>query len=52
MGDLRRWLAWLGIEDCPCPFEWKGLGTLHGVSLGKGWVRVGTSASCRHHVAA
>jgi hypothetical protein len=37
---------WAG---CICPFEIKELGRLHGVSMGKGRVRVSTSPSCPVH---
>jgi hypothetical protein len=47
--DLAGWLAWLDTEDCTCPYEWRSLGKLYGVSMGKGWVRMSTDAACRHH---
>ncbi len=47
--SLVRSLAWLKTEDCPCPYKWKGLGILYGVSMGKGWVRMGDDPGCRHH---
>jgi hypothetical protein len=50
--SLRRWLEWLGTPDCPCPSQWKGLGALDGVSMGKGWVRMSTDPHCKHHGAA
>ena len=46
---LARWLAWLGTGDCLCPHEWKSLGHLYGVSMGKGWVRMDTHPDCPHH---
>lgn len=46
---LARHLRWLKIEDCPCPMAWKSLGVLYGVSMGHGWVRMGTDPQCRHH---
>lgn len=46
---LRRWDAYLGTSDCTCPTEWKGLGVLYGVSMGKGWVRMSTDPACLHH---
>lgn len=51
--SLRNWLTWVDILDCPCAFEWQGIGILHGVSMGKGWIRVTTEPGCpRHGVAA
>jgi len=47
--SLRRDLEWLHTPDCSCPYEWKGLGILYGVSMGKGWVRMSTDPNCRHH---
>jgi hypothetical protein len=47
--SLAAWLRLLKIEDCPCAYEWKSLGRLHGVSMGMGWVRVSTVPECRHH---
>lgn len=46
---LADWLSFIGIETCPCRYEWKGLGVLHGVNMGKGWVRMTTEPSCPHH---
>jgi len=42
-------LAYLGLSDCPCAYEWRSLGRLYGISMGNGWVRMTTEASCRHH---
>lgn len=47
--SLRRWLKWVDILDCPCAFDWQSIGILHGVSMGKGWVRVTTEPDCPHH---
>jgi hypothetical protein len=49
-GDLASWLAFLGGQDCTCPYEWKGLGNLYGVSMGKGWVRMTTAPDCPEHL--
>jgi hypothetical protein len=38
-----------GISDCSCPYEWRGLGVLYGVSFGKGWVRMKDDSRCPHH---
>lgn len=46
---LQKWLDWLGTPDCTCPSEWRGLGLLYGISMGKGWVRMDTAPDCRHH---
>lgn len=48
--DLRRWSAYVeGDDRCTCEHVWKGLGTLYGVSFGKGWVRLTTEPGCPHH---
>lgn len=44
-----KWLEYLGTPDCPCPTEYASLGILHGVSMGKGWVRVSTDPVCPYH---
>jgi len=36
-------------HDCPCEYEWKSLGVLYGISMGKGWVRISTDPTCLHH---
>jgi hypothetical protein len=46
---LELHLADLGLVDCPCPHAWVSLGALHGVPMGKGWVRMGTEPGCRWH---
>jgi len=47
--DLPAWLGFLHVPDCRCSWEWKALGTLHLVSMGKGWVRMTTNPECPHH---
>ena len=47
--DLDRQLAVHGEADCTCPHEYKGLGILYGVSMGKGWVRMTDDPNCPHH---
>jgi len=47
--DLEKWLAYLGIDYCICPWAWKGLGEVYGHSMGKGWVRVDTDPNCPEH---
>ena len=47
--SLEDNLKWLKIEDCKCEHSWKSLGRLHGVSCGKGWVRMTTNPECPHH---
>ncbi len=47
--SLARWMRFLQTEDCPCPYAWKGIGILYGVSMGKGWIRMDTDPACRHH---
>lgn len=34
---------------CTCPRAWKSLGTLYGISMGKGWVRLDTEPACPEH---
>jgi hypothetical protein len=46
---LADWLAYLGKQDCICPWQWKGLGVLYGQSFGKGWVRMTTEPDCPAH---
>lgn len=48
-GSRERWDEFLGITGCTCPTEYRGLGILHGVSMGKGWVRMSTDPACPHH---
>lgn len=45
----KKWLEWLGVPDCTCPHEWRGLGRLYGISMGKSWVRMDTTPGCPHH---
>lgn len=47
--SLQRWLNWTQSPDCPCRYEWRSLGILHDVSMGKGWVRMTADLECRHH---
>src|ERR1700677_2006711 len=47
--SLEDDLAWLGITGCTCPYEWKGLGVLYGISMGEGWVRMLTVKTCPEH---
>lgn len=47
--SLTRWLTWLNIADCPCPYDWRSLGTLYRVSMGNGWVRLSADPACPHH---
>jgi hypothetical protein len=41
-----------GDDRCTCEYEFKGLGRLYGISMGKGWVRLTTEPDCPHHGAA
>lgn len=43
------WQSQLNIRDCTCPTEYKSLGRLYGISMGKGWVRLTTDPACPHH---
>lgn len=50
--SLARWMEWLygdQPESCRCDSAWKSLGRLHGVDMGKGWVRMNTHPDCLHH---
>ena len=47
--SLDRELAAHGIPDCTCRHEYKGLGVLYRVSMGKGWVRMNDDPNCPHH---
>jgi TM2 domain-containing membrane protein YozV len=47
--QLKSWLAFIGILDCTCPFEFKGLGRLYNTSMGEGWVRMITVKGCPAH---
>ena len=49
MQKLAEHLIALDLEDCLCKFEYKPLGKLHNVNMGKGWVRTTTNKSCPHH---
>jgi hypothetical protein len=46
---LANLLAWLGISTCLCAWHYVGMGRVHGVSMGKGWVRIDTVPTCPHH---
>jgi hypothetical protein len=41
-----------GDDRCPCEYEFKSLGRLYGVGMGKDWVRLTTEPDCPHHGAA
>lgn len=47
--SLAVLMEWLGIVGCTCPYEWRGIGVLYGVSFGKGWVRMRTTEGCPDH---
>lgn len=36
--------------DCKCDYAWRGLGRLHGINMGNGWVRITTHPDCPTHV--
>jgi hypothetical protein len=47
---LARWLAWLETPGCTCPHEWRrSVGSLYGISLGAGWIRLDDAPDCPHH---
>ena len=47
--SLEANLARIGISDCKCDHAVRGLGTLHGINMGKGWVRITTHPACPVH---
>lgn len=47
--DLKDWMAYLKIQDCTCRLEWKSLGRLDRINMGKGWVRMTTEPECPDH---
>lgn len=46
---LHEWHAQLGMPNCACPWEYKSLGRLYGISMGKGWVRLVDDPKCPRH---
>ena len=44
--SLVSWLEFLSISDCTCEFDFRSLGRLDRVSMGKGWVRLTTNPTC------
>lgn len=50
--DLVRHLRWLypnPAKPCHCEHAYVGLAALHGIQMGKGWVRTTTHPGCYHH---
>jgi hypothetical protein len=47
--ERMKWLYPDPTQPCICDHEYKGLGILYGVSMGKGWVRTSTDPHCLHH---
>jgi hypothetical protein len=55
--SMERHLDWLygpngcypGNTPCKCDHAYQGLGRLHGIDMGKGWVRTTTHPECPHH---
>lgn len=47
--SLDKWMKFLGALDCLCDFSWIGMGRLHGIDMGKGWVRITTHPKCPQH---
>jgi hypothetical protein len=41
-----------GDDRCTCEYEFKSLGRLYGIGMGKGWVRLTTGPDCPHHAPA
>ena len=46
---LTAWLDFIGTLDCTCEYRFTSLGTLHGISMGNGWVRTTTNPTCPIH---
>jgi hypothetical protein len=49
---LERHMKWLypdPAKPCICAHDYRGLGRLYGVTMGKGWVRMTTHPECLHH---
>lgn len=46
---VHEWRERLGLTGCTCPVEYKSLGRLYGISMGKGWVRLRDDPDCPHH---
>lgn len=36
-------------DRCRCDFDYRSLGKLHGINMGKGWVRITTHPKCPVH---
>lgn len=50
--SLKKHMAWLypnPNKPCRCEHAYKGMGKLHGMNMGKGWVRLTTHPDCYHH---
>lgn len=47
--SLDRWMTYLETLTCKCDYSYIGLGRLHGMDMGKGWVRITTHPACPHH---
>lgn len=50
--SLKRNMEWLypnPERPCRCESAGVSLGRLHGIGMGKGWVRTTTHPNCYHH---
>ncbi len=47
--DLDKWLTFLDGISCKCQYAWRSMGRLHGIGMGKGWVRITTHPNCPEH---
>lgn len=47
--DMARHMVYAHCTGCICRLEWKSLGRLDRVHMGKGWVRMTTEPECPHH---
>jgi hypothetical protein len=50
--DVSDKLVWdkRGIlVGCTCRYEWRSLGVLYRINLGKGWLRMDDDPRCPHH---
>lgn len=46
-----RGRGWVTPADvgCTCPYDYRPLGRLYGISMGKDWLRTSTEPACPHH---
>jgi hypothetical protein len=47
-GELSKFMCDV-LRDCKCRMAWRSLGTLYGIGMGYGWVRLDTHPNCPEH---